>query len=34
MFKILAVEDDRDLNKTVCTALNAVYYFSAACKYQ
>ncbi len=31
MFKILVVEDDRDLNRTVCTFLNQSGYEAAGC---
>ena len=31
MFKILVVEDDRDLNRTVCTFLNASGYAATGC---
>lgn len=31
MFKILVVEDDRDLNRTVCTFLNQSGYEATGC---
>ena len=31
MFKILVVEDDRDLNKTVCSFLNQSGYEAVGC---
>ena len=31
MFKILVVEDDRDLNRTVCAFLNASGYMAIGC---
>ena len=31
MFKILVVEDDRDLNKTVCSFLNNSGYEATGC---
>ena len=31
MFQILVVEDDRDLNRTVCTFLNSSGYHATGC---
>lgn len=31
MFKVLVVEDDRDLNRTVCAFLNASGYRATGC---